>query len=512
MPIPVWKDTTQIVSEPSPFDAKIPLFLGNESRRYYGKGPIPEKLKILWKKYIGGGKTKVSGKVKEMYGTGWPGQSVLVEEDGSLYLLLGSFDYNLRKVNAVTGKTIWKHKFNNIIKGTPTIYINENAKSDKERYIVLCGSRRGPLETDCADNNYRAISLKTGEELWSFVVPLTNCYSRDAESNGLIINGLLYFPAENGVLYVIDPNPENASFSSGIKQPKILSENVLFNISDINKHNKNIVVESSPSKLDDIIYITAGSGHVYGIDINTNYKVWDFYVGSDLDGSPVVTKSGHLFVTVEKQYISGKGGVYKLDPKKNSEDAVCWYFPTQDRKLADWQGGVIGSVGINDDYNPADDKPALAAIGALDGHVYVVSQDETNEEKCIGPDGYKKYSTPKLVWKEDIAGTISTPIFIDNYMVVGGYSGNIIIYKIDYEEANDKIDDMSKCFANKSGKKWKINIRESGRIALGGCIESTPIVWNKRIYIGDRSGYFYCIGEDLSEDLRATTGKLGRHE
>jgi len=29
----------------------------------------------------------------------------------------------------------------------------------------------------------------------------------------------------------------------------------------------------------------------------------------------------------------------------------------------------------------------------------------------------------------------------------------------------------------------------------GGCIESTPAVWNGRLYVGSRDGYFYAIGE-----------------
>jgi outer membrane protein assembly factor BamB len=30
---------------------------------------------------------------------------------------------------------------------------------------------------------------------------------------------------------------------------------------------------------------------------------------------------------------------------------------------------------------------------------------------------------------------------------------------------------------------------------IGGCIESTPVVWKGRIYVGSRDGYFYAFGE-----------------
>jgi outer membrane protein assembly factor BamB len=29
----------------------------------------------------------------------------------------------------------------------------------------------------------------------------------------------------------------------------------------------------------------------------------------------------------------------------------------------------------------------------------------------------------------------------------------------------------------------------------GGCIESTPVVWDGHIYVGSRDGYFYSLGE-----------------
>ena len=32
-------------------------------------------------------------------------------------------------------------------------------------------------------------------------------------------------------------------------------------------------------------------------------------------------------------------------------------------------------------------------------------------------------------------------------------------------------------------------------VELGGCIESTPAVWNGRIYVGTRAGRFWAIGD-----------------
>ena len=86
-----------------------------------------------------------------------------------------------------------------------------------------------------------------------------------------------------------------------------------------------------------------------------------------------------------------------LDPKKDGSAAVKWFFPTGDRKLADWAGGVIGSVAVNDAYDPWGRRPRLAAFMAIDGNLYVVAQDALAGGKVPGPNLDGPYPTPELV-------------------------------------------------------------------------------------------------------------------
>ena len=37
--------------------------------------------------------------------------------------------------------------------------------------------------------------------------------------------------------------------------------------------------------------------------------------------------------------------------------------------------------------------------------------------------------------------------------------------------------------------------RELWNVTLEGCIESTPAVWNGRIFVGTRAGRFYAMGD-----------------
>ena len=62
-------------------------------------------------------------------GAGWTGQPLLYKEDDSLYLIQGAYDHHLKKINARNGELIWQYKFDDVVKGTGTIWHNKKAKS-----------------------------------------------------------------------------------------------------------------------------------------------------------------------------------------------------------------------------------------------------------------------------------------------------------------------------------------------------------------------------------------------
>ena len=76
-----------------------PTFLGNEQRNYYGDN-APDSLNIIWKHYLGKGKTTISRNLGERLwaGAGWTGQPLLYKEDDSLYLIQGAYDHHLKKI------------------------------------------------------------------------------------------------------------------------------------------------------------------------------------------------------------------------------------------------------------------------------------------------------------------------------------------------------------------------------------------------------------------------------
>jgi len=466
-------------------EVKIGTFLGNFSRNYYGN-KAPKKLDIIWEKYLGSGKTLVSREegLTTWSGCGWTGQPLLVTEDGGNYLIQGAYNHKLKKIDATTGEIIWEYEFDDVLKGTGTIWANKYAKNFGKSLIILQGSRRGVKNSLYSDiiPSFRAISYFYGIEYWRLNVKRTVSYSRDVDASALILNDTVYIGLENAIFTVLNPNPDSTIKKDGIEQPEIYKEIHLYNDKDIARHRGNLVTESSPCLLNKHIYITAGSGHVYGYNLETKKIDWDFYTGSDIDGSPVVTEDGCILVTVEKQYIAGKGGVFKLDPSKDESESVVWYFPTNNTKLAEWEGGIIGSASIND-RTRLENHPYFAAFSAIDGYLYVVNYKEIDKSKgkVYGPNNKKTYPTPKLVFKKRIGGSISTPIIVGDKLVACGYGG-IYLFEFD-EKGNFELLDHK----------------------YPGIFEATPIAWDEKIYVGSRNGYLYCFGEKENKQIDSLT-------
>ena len=477
---------------------KVGTFLGDETRRVYGLGPPPTHLSLIWKTSIGGGLTAPTQKVTKKHpntpwsGSGWTGQPVIVRDEGKLYLLWGAYDRKLHKIDLETGKIVWEYSFDDIIKSSPTVIEDPHPKSPEDKYVVMAGSRRGwPSSfTDPRLAPYRAVSFGTGKELWRLPVPLTASYSRDVDGSGFFYKGRMYSGVESGWFYKLDPFTTESW--NGYEKPRVIAGRLLLGTAaDQAAHQGNLVLEASPSLLNDVVYVSSGAGEVYGMRRSDLKVVWDYHTGSDLDGTAVPTANGKLLVPVEKQYISGHGGILMLDPSRDPADAVVWFFPTGDRKLADWEGGVIGSVAVSDAYDPWGRRPRIAAFSAIDGNLYVVSQNTTSGS-VPGPVGDGPYPTPRLIAKFFIGGSISTPIMVDDTIVAAGYDDHIHLYKIKYAPA-EKGD--AGALRSPSGDWYTVTVVEKDSFAAGGAFESTPVMWKGRVFIGCRDGSLYCVGD-----------------
>ncbi|MFY7801815.1 MAG: hypothetical protein ACOVQ7_00145 [Limnoraphis robusta] len=469
-------------------DLLVPTFLGNPQRRFYGRG-VPEGLNIIHKFPLGTGVTYVGSTRKVWSGAGWTGQPTITRDQGRIYLVIGAYDHHLRKIDFETNEEVWKYKFDDVIKGSSSIYIDETA-TEENQIVILQGSRTGRPKNGIAPS-FRAISFRTGHELWKLNISKTVSYSQDNDSSALDLgNGVIFNAGENGIGYFLDYSTNKAQSKLGFQQPKILSEVQLYSSSDVKRQGGNIISEASPSRLDNRIFVAAGSGHIYGISLDERQIIWDFDIGSDLDGTVAISKSSQLFCTIEKERIPGQGGVIKLNPDKPPEDSVEWFLPTGNTNLASWKGGIIGSVSLNDEYNP-DGFPALFATNAIDGYLYIGSQDKITGQKVKGPLLQQTYNTPVIVFKQRIGGSISTPIFTDGYkLVTAGYNG-VYLFNLYWETAKP---DDPEALENATGEYYRLKVQQVGQFKPEVSFEATPVVWDGKIIICGRDGWLYTLG------------------
>ena len=189
---------------------KVGTFLGNYGRRYYGQGPAPKRLDVLWKVRLGSGWS--SGKFdtdppSKWAGSGWTGQPSVVVDGGRAYVIASSYAYKLRKIDAETGEVLWAYQYDDIIKGSPSVFRNPSPTGPDDKYIVVAGSRRGyPYKLDDPRvAPVRAVTFGSGKELWRLPVPQTRCYSRDCDGSGFFYDGTYYVGVESGYFYALDP-------------------------------------------------------------------------------------------------------------------------------------------------------------------------------------------------------------------------------------------------------------------------------------------------------------------
>jgi outer membrane protein assembly factor BamB len=465
-------------------------YLGNEKRNYYGDS-LPDSLGVVWRCWLGKGTTVVSSEKgeEEWYGAGWTGQPLLVREGKRLMLLQGAFDHRLKKIDASSGQVIWEYLFDDVIKGTGTLWANAAATDTLNRLMVMQGSRAGcGLQSERA-YSFRAVSYYTGAECWRMNMAHGPSYSRDCDASALMLGDTAYLGLENAsfVKFLPGQTGSDTVLQNVYAVPQVLQQLPLSDDRDAALHGGNLVTEASPVRIGSHVYIASGAGHVFGYNLRTQCIDWDFYIGADLDGTPVVTADSCLLVPVEKQYISGCGGVFKLNPRRAPEQCVDWYYPTGDAVFSGWKGGVVGSVAVNDAYRKASD-PYLAAFTGIDGRLCVVEWSKIRTDTTVtGPDGRTQFPCPHLVFSTVTGASISTPLFTQNRLLAAGYNGiRLFAYKPDGQ------------FSLLS---W-----------LPGLFEATPVAHNGLVYVASRDGYLYCFGGRKShpELLMADNDKLFR--
>lgn len=448
----------------------IGTYLGDFQRNYYGN-EAPSQLREVWRCPLGTGKTFFKNRINLMSGAGWTGQPLLFEENGKLVIIQVSLDYHLRKIDAATGKVLWQSKLGDSIKGTPT-YFDRGGGDESTRRVLITGSRHGfgiDLHKDPA-YSLRGLSYDDGREFWRHDTVLTDSNSRDCDASAVVVGKKAAVPLENGKFIIFSPDPLHTHAQGLWQGPRVDHESMLYKKSDIPLYVSEFSCESSPTLMDQTAYIAAGCGRIYAKSTRTGYTYWTLDVGGDLESTMPLTNDGCLLVGIEKQFISGHGGLMKIDPSKKGYAAVQWFLPWPDVTFYEWKGGIVGSPTLNARYgSQSPGQGNLACAVDASGLLRVIDHRTCSAIRTMGPRQDREFPQPTVLDEIQLPnGTISTPIFVGDKILIG-YDSGFDLYRV-----------------SDAGKLTRLD-RISGKM-----FDATPIVWNKRVYIASRDGNLYC--------------------
>lgn len=425
----------------------LTMFRGNPTRTWYGIGPLPPEAPAeLWRYPESPmcGLSSVGGESKQWCGSGWTGQPVVWERpDGVTEIIFGAYDKAVHFLDADTGtETRPSFPVGDIIKGS----------------VALDPDGHPLLYTGSRDNKLRVIALDRPEptELWAIdASAVPGIWNDDWDGNPAIVDDIMFVGGENSWFFAILLNRGYDADGLVTVDPEVVFQTPGYTDELLGLVGRNVSIESSVALFDQRVYFTNSGGRVVGLDISDVRNgeapvVFDYWAGDDIDATPVIDSEGMLYIAVEEERKNQRsaevGQLVKLDPYAEGDPRV-WGVPIPG-------GAVPGGVW------------ATPALG--DGHIYVGT--ETGRLLAVDTD------TGEVTWEESVGPHAwSSPVIVDGVLLLATCEPpELRAYSLEDPASPQRI--------------WEL------APAADGCIESTPAVWEGRVYVGSRDGYFRAYG------------------
>lgn len=423
-------------------------FRGNPTRTWYGRGPVPQAPGVLWQFPDSAmcSPSSDKGVTRVWCGSGWTGEPAVFERDGRTWVVFGAYDRAVHFIDADTGERILPDfPTGDIIKGSVTV--------DPDGYpLVYTGSR---------DSYYRVLAIDRPEatELWKIAAHDVSptLWNDDWDGSGLILRDFLIEGGENSQFHVARLNRAYGADGLVTVAPTLFFNTPSWDdqlLSDLAGSHE-VSVENSVAIWNDIAYFANSGGLVQGWDLSslrtgvgTPSRVFRFWTGDDTDASVVVDEEGMLYVASEWERHNARsaeiGQIMKLDPS-HPDAPLVWSLKDQ---VAD-KAGVWGTPALYED---------LVVVATYQNTVYGLDRE-----------------SGAVRWTQEVPGPLmGSPVIVDGVWIQGGCDG--VLRGFDVSDTSRAPEQL-----------WEIT--------LGGCIESTPAVWEGRVYVGTRGGYFFALGD-----------------
>ena len=437
----------------------LTMFRGNPTRTFFGTGPVPRAAPSMQWRFPENpmcGQSPDGPEAKVWCGSGWTGQPVVWErEDGITEVIFGAYDKNIHFLNAATGeRTRSDFGMGDIIKGSVTL--------DPDGFPLLYTGSRDP--------RFRILALDGDEprEVWSLhATSVEGMWNDDWDSNPVVIDDMLYEGGENSWWFAVKLNRGFDANGMVTVDPKVVCEIPGWTAELQETFGRQHSVEGSTVVFGQTAFFATSAGRVVGVDVSDAEAngcpiVFDFWNGDDTDATMSIDAEGYLYVvshgdTAKSSNTAARrvrevGDLIKLDPNE-PDDPIVW-----SAHLSAARGQDAGAW-------------ATPALHPGAGLLYVAT--DTGDLLAVDTD------TGEVVWDDFIGGNAwSSPVITEDTLVVG----------IDCltERAGFRAYDLAD--PRSPTQLWDIEV------GAGSCIESTPAIWDGRMYVGSRDGFFYALG------------------
>ncbi len=431
-------------------------FRGNPARGFHGTGPLPDRPAVLWRAGPYCGLSTDEAGTRQWCGTGWTGQPAIRADAGgrAAEVIFGAYDHAVHFLDPASGRPLRPpFRTGDLIKGSVSL-------DPSGAPLLYVGSR---------DDRLRILRLDPGgaTELWQIDANAADgVWNNDWDASPLILGDHLLAASEDGWLYVLRLNRHRGRDGRAAVAPVLVNRIAGFTPALFAALGDRMVsIESSPMAQDGRVYFANSGGLVQGFDLGRLLAGapreaalrFEYFAGDDVDATLIAGPDGAIYVAVEDERRpspakAATGHLARLDPARwtpaDPASARIWSLAFPGRSGG--KGGVWATPAL---FRGHLHLPTHA------GGLYTV-EAATGRITHVVP-------MPPHGW--------SSPAVIGGDLLVAACDGTLWRFALDDPARPRPV--------------W--SFRPSG----AGCWESTPAVWEGIIYLGNRDGHVYAIGE-----------------
>ncbi len=433
-----------------PWAPGILTFRGRPDRSGHATGTLPRHPAVLWRTGAYCGLSTDQHGTRQWCGTGWTGQPALRPiGPGRAEVIFGAYDHALHFLDSRTGEDLRPpFETGDIIKGSVSL-------DPTGAPLLYTGSR---------DDFLRILRLDPGgaTELWRLNGNAPDgIWNNDWDGSPLVMGDLLFEGGENGWFHLVRLNRGTDAEGRATVAPEMAARIPGFTPELFAAVGDRMAsIENSPMVSGGAVWFANSAGLVQGYDIATllaggtraEALVLEWRAGDDVDATLVGGPDGAVYVAVEDERgpspdKTATGHLARLNPAR-PKDPLDWSVTFPGTYMGD--GGVWATPALSRGYLYVPTHAGgLYAVEAATGRI-------TSE-----------LPMPAHGW--------SSPVVVGGELLLGTCEGDLVA--------------LSLADPARPAEIWRF--RPPG----AGCWESTPAVWDGVIYLGNRNGYFYAIGE-----------------